>query len=411
MNRKTEMKSRPAAIALALGTLLALSASAWAAPEPEPQPESPTEANGAAPEMQLPTDTDMGAMDHTKMQMPTETDMGAMDHTKMQMPTETDMDAMDHTKMQMPTETDMNTMDHTKMQMPTETDMGAMDHAKMQMPTETDMGAMDHAKMQMPTETDMGAMDHARMQMQGGKAPEDARDPHQYSGGYQLDGGPYALAPEDRLRLADEHQFGSFMVNRLEYLDKEAAVSYDIQAWYGTSYDKFTLLAEGDYGAGRLQQSQTELLWSHALATFWDSQLGVRLDQNLAGSSRQWLAMGVQGLAPYWFELALTGYLGDGGATALVLEAEYELLLTQNLILQPMAELTFYGKQDEINDLGSGLSSAAMGVRLRYEISRQFAPYLGVEWTGTFGSTADYAALQGQERQETSLLAGIRFWF
>ena len=92
-------------------------------------------------------------------------------------------------------------------------------------------------------------------------------------------------------------------------------------------------------------------------------------------------------------------------------EAEYELLLTQRLILQPRAELTAYGKDDAVNGLGSGLSDVALGLRLRYEFSRQFAPYVGVEWNGTFGATADQARANGDATKDTRYVAGIRFWF
>ncbi|MBU2114719.1 MAG: copper resistance protein B, partial [Gammaproteobacteria bacterium] len=162
---------------------------------------------------------------------------------------------------------------------------------------------------------------------------------------------------------------------------------------------------------GKLEESSTELLWSHAIAAYWDGQLGLRLDQVADGTNRQWLALGVQGLAPYWFEVDVTAYLGSGGRTALSAEAEYELLLTQRLILQARAELTAYGKDDAVNQLGKGLSSLGAGLRLRYEFSRQFAPYVGVEWQNKYGNTADFARLQDASTAETSWVAGVRFWF
>lgn len=115
--------------------------------------------------------------------------------------------------------------------------------------------------------------------------------------------------------------------------------------------------------------------------------------------------------AACWFEVDVTAYLGSGGRTALSAEAEYELLLTQRLILQARAELTAYGKDDEVNQLGKGLSSLGAGLRLRYEFSRQFAPYVGVEWHNKYGNTADFARLQDASTAETSWVAGVRFWF
>ncbi len=123
------------------------------------------------------------------------------------------------------------------------------------------------------------------------------------------------------------------------------------------------------------------------------------------------LAFGVQGLAPYWFELDATGYIGEGGRIALNLETEYELLLTQKWILQPRNEADFHGNEDRELGIGSGLSGIAAGIRLRYEIRREFAPYLSVEWSETFGDTKDLARAAGEDTSEIRLVAGVRFWF
>jgi copper resistance protein B len=259
--------------------------------------------------------------------------------------------------------------------------------------------------------TALAQMDHGDMQMQGGSAPADARDPHAYSDGYTLTEGPYAQPGPRQLKLADEHAFWSVLGDRLEYQEDSESTVYDVQAWYGTTYDRLVIKAEGDVADGTLEESSTELLWGHALNAYFDTQFGVRLDQFNDGKDRQWLAFGVQGLAPYWFEVDVTAYVSDDGRTALSAEAEYELLLTQKLILQPGAELNLYGKDDAENGLGSGLSDLAVGLRLRYEFSRQFAPYIGVEWTDTYGDTADYRRAAGQDTSGTQFVAGLRFWF
>jgi len=264
----------------------------------------------------------------------------------------------------------------------------------------TALAQMDHG----PEQQNMG-------QMQGGSAPADARDPHAYSDGYTLTEGPYAQPGPRQLKLADEHAFWSVLGDRLEYQEDSDSTVYDIQAWYGTTYNRFVIKAEGDIADGTLEESSTDLLWGHALNAYFDTQFGVRLDQYDEGKDRQWLAIGMQGLAPYWFELDVTAYVGDDGRTALSAEAEYELLLTQRLILQPRAELNLYGKDDAQNGLGSGLSDLAVGLRLRYEFSRQFAPYIGVEWTDTYGDTADYRRAAGQDTSGTQFVAGLRFWF
>jgi copper resistance protein B len=239
-----------------------------------------------------------------------------------------------------------------------------------------------------------------------------SRDPHAYSGGYTLESGPYVLPGPRRLRLADEHSFGSLLAERLERVDTDDgnATAYDMQAWFGRDFNRLVVKAEGDYAKGRLQDGRTEALWSHAISSYWDTQIGVRYDNGI-GPDRGWLAFGIQGLAPYWFDVEATGYVGESGRTALRLSALYDMLLTQRLILQPRAELNIYGKNDEDREIGSGLSDAEFGIRLRYEISRQFAPYIGVEWAGKFGETADIARAANEDRNETRLVLGFRAWF
>lgn len=283
-------------------------------------------------------------------------------------------------------------------------DHGAMDHGEM------DHGTMDHGSPPVPQQ-DMG-MDHGDMNMRGGPAPADARDPHAWSGGYTLDTGPYVLTGPRTLRLADEHNFSALLVNQLErsYTSDGNGTAYDAQGWFGTDYDRAVLKAEGEVTGGTIRESRTELLWSHAVASYWDVQLGVRHDGS-ADADRNWLAFGMQGLAPYWFEIDATAYAGDSGRTALRLGAEYELLITQRFVLQPSIEFNLYGKSDPARGIGSGLSDGTAGLRFRYEFTRQFAPYAGIEWAGKFGATADLARAAGEHSRETRRVAGVRFWF
>jgi len=273
---------------------------------------------------------------------------------------------------------------------------------------------MDHSMMRMDHrgENDSsGEMQMDGMQMQGGDAPADARDPHAYSNGYTLTEGPYALPGVSRLRLADEHKFWAFMGDRIEYDTENDTGIFDVQGWYGTTYDRFVVKSEGELADSRLEESQTDLLWGHAVTGYFDRQLGIRLDQYDEGENREWLAFGFRGLAPYWFELDMTAYLGKSGRTAFALEAEYDFLFSQRLILQPRAEITAYGKDDRENGLGSGLSDVSLGLRLRYEFTRQFAPYIGVEWTGKFGATADFAEAENNPARDTVYVLGVRVWF
>ena len=300
----------------------------------------------------------------------------------------------------------MPAMDHSGM------DHGAMPGMKPAPAPSGEMPGMDHRSKAAPQQGTSGG-DHGEMNMQGGSAPPDARDPHAYSGGYTLASGPYALTGTRVLRLSDEHNFGGLLVDRLEWTrarDGDNATAYEMQGWFGRDYDRLVIKAEGEVAKGKLQETRTELLWGHAIATFWDTQLGVRYDSG-EGPGRGWLAFGVQGLAPYWFEVDAAVYVGDKGRTAFRLGAEYELLLTQKLVLQPRIELNVYGKSDEARGIGSGLSETQAGLRLRYEFTRQFAPYIGVERASTFGQTADLARAEGEKTGETRWVAGARFWF
>ncbi|MCR4346218.1 MAG: copper resistance protein B [Sulfuricaulis sp.] len=293
-------------------------------------------------------------------------------------------------------EMDHSQMDHSDVQ-------GRTSVAEDRMSGATKMGHGPVSESTPQVDHDMGSMDHGSMQ--GGSPPPDARDPHAYSGGY-------TLPPDRPLRMADEHNFGSLMIDRLERVrtrDNSSTV-YDLQAWYGRTYDRVVLKAEGDVDDGKLQDAHTQMLWGHAISAYWDTQLGVRHDSG-EEPSRTWLAFGVQGLAPYWFEMDITGYVGEHGRTALSIEAEYELLLTQKLILQPRVEANFFGKRDAERETGSGLSDLAAGVRLRYEIRRELAPYIGIERSSKFGGTADFVRAEGKQAKETRVVAGLRFWF
>ncbi|BFI95782.1 MAG: copper resistance protein B [Rhodanobacter sp.] len=271
--------------------------------------------------------------------------------------------------------------------------MPGMDHPH---DAETDMSAVDHGRH------GMDAMPHTRMQ--GGAAPPDARSAD------DSDGTGDGAMPGMEMR--DAEPLGMLRFDQLEAFDGLHAdgTAWEMEGWYGTDTDKLRLRSEGQRDGGRFDDSDAEALWSHAVAAYWDTELGVRSDFG-SGPARQWLAFGVQGLAPYWFELAATAYAGQGGRTAARLRADYELRITQRWILQPEWEVNLYGRDDPQRRLGSGLSDASFGLRLRYEIRRQFAPYLGVVWTQRFGGTATFARDGGGTAFDRRLVAGLRFWF
>lgn len=186
---------------------------------------------------------------------------------------------------------------------------------------------------------------------------------------------------------------------------------WDLRAGIGYNFDKFWLRSEGERSHGSTEHAMTELLWSHATGPWWDRTLGIRHDSGGDGPSRDWLAVGVQGLAPYKFELEATGYVGESGRLAARLEGEYEVLLTNRLILQPKLEANLYSRDDRDNRIGKGLSDVEFGLRLRYEFSPRFAPYIGYAWTRRFGETADLVEADGDDASEHGWVAGIRFWF
>lgn len=274
--------------------------------------------------------------------------------------------------------------------------------------------AMDHSAHSSGSasnaESGHAEADHSSMQMQGGTAPADARDPHAYSNGLQRGSGIYALPGQPPLALHDGLPFSSLRVDRLEAGEGDA-LGLEGQWQRGTALRKALLKFASEAEGGEVHEASAELLGSWAIAPYWDAQLGLRTEYQRSGKNRSWLALGVQGLAPYWFELGATAYLGAGGRSALQLEAEYELLLSQRWVLQPKAELRFYGGSDSANLRGSGLSSGSLGLRLRYEVSRQLAPYIGVERSRSYGNTASLLRGAGEKTAQTQWVAGLRFWF
>jgi copper resistance protein B len=273
-----------------------------------------------------------------------------------------------------------------------------------------DMPGMQHAAApphDMSTMHDMAPMSDMKMgAMQGGKPPADARSPD------WSDGVPsssmHGMAMHD---MDDTAPVGMLLLDRLESFAGQGGhgQSWEAEGWYGNDSDKLWFRSEGEREGNRPRDGDAELFWSHAVAPFWDTQLGLRRDIG-EGPKRNWAAFGVQGLAPYWFELEATAYAGEGGRTAARVRAEYELLFTQRLILQPEIEVNAYGKDDVQRQLRSGVSSIEGGLRLRYEIRRTIAPYVGVAWEHLTGGTADLARNDGRRITDRRWVAGIRIW-
>ncbi len=187
---------------------------------------------------------------------------------------------------------------------------------------------------------------------------------------------------------------------------------WDGQGWVGTDMNKLWFKSEGFVENGKASDGDTEALYDHPIPflRYFDAQAGVRYDLD-SDPGRTWGALGVQGLAPYSFDFEPTFYFSDRGRVAGRVMGSYDLLITNRLILQPQFELNFYSKRDPSRGIGSGLSELDTGLRLRYEISRKFAPYIGIAYTGKFGETADFTRAERGTVNDVRFIFGIRLWY
>jgi len=222
---------------------------------------------------------------------------------------------------------------------------------------------------------------------------------------------PYRVMSK-QMAMDDREKIGKVLLDQLDWRlsNGRDALAWDAQAYYGGDYNKLWLKSEGERVGGTTEDARAEVLWDRIFSRWWSTQVGIRHDFG-EGPSRDWLAVGVQGLAPYFFEIEATAYVGDAGRTAARFKVEYELLFTQRLILQPEFELNAYGKDDPENRIMSGLTDAQLALRLRYEIRREVAPYVGVAWVRRLGRTADLVRASGEDASDIQAVAGIRFWF
>jgi copper resistance protein B len=186
---------------------------------------------------------------------------------------------------------------------------------------------------------------------------------------------------------------------------------YDGQAWTGTDLNKLWLKSEGTVTSqGRFTDGQHEFLYDRPITSYFDLQGGVRVDLDSA-VTRTWGAFGIQGLSLYFFDVEATAYVSDRGRFAGRLKASYDLFITQRLILQPQVELNLYSKSDVARGVGSGVSDIDTGLRLRYEITRKLAPYVGIAYAGRFFQSANYARQEGESPNDVRFVFGVRTWF
>ena len=210
----------------------------------------------------------------------------------------------------------------------------------------------------------------------------------------------------------DRMVYSILLFDQLEWRtgNGEQTIGWNAMGWIGSDVHRLWFRTEGESDEKRLREAEGHVLYGRAFSRWWDVVTGVRQDVR-PGSPQTWGAVGIQGLAPYFFEVHATAYVGASWRTQARIEAEYEMLITNRLILQPRAEFNLVGKSDPERGVGSGLGNAEAGLRLRYEFRREIAPYLGVNWTRKFGETADFATRAGEKTRETQLVFGIRLWF
>ncbi|WP_038247227.1 copper resistance protein B [Ghiorsea bivora] len=246
--------------------------------------------------------------------------------------------------------------------------------------------------------------------MQGGDAPADARS-SDYSDGYEY---RHMAGWED----TDEIVFGKLIADQMEYRSNNSgnnSLRWDMQAWRGTDYNKLWMKFEGDQELlTKVGALELQTLYSHAVSAFWDLQAGIRFDQFYGAgvnNQRTFAVVGFQGLAPYWFDLEPALFISDKGDVSARITGTYDLLFTQRLILQPRLEINLSFSDVPEFDVGKGINDLQLGMRLRYEVTREFAPYIGVAQQKKFGTTATFVKTAGEAANNVSLIAGLRWWF
>lgn len=225
-----------------------------------------------------------------------------------------------------------------------------------------------------------------------------------------------AAMREARAGLRQEHggaQASQVMANIAEYQARDGKDGYrwEGEAWFGGDINRFVLKSEGEGARGEgVEEAEVQALYSRAVGPYTDLQAGVRYDFE-PNPSRAYATVGFETLAPYWFEVEGALFLSDKGDLSARVEGSYDLRLAQRVVLQPRAELNLAAQDVRATGVGSGVSNAEFGLRLRYEVRREFAPYIGVTYDRSFGRTADFARAAGEDVEATSFVIGLRAWF
>lgn len=226
--------------------------------------------------------------------------------------------------------------------------------------------------------------------------------------------GATATVPSLDMPMDDNQFFAHVILVQLEGRTNAnyAVFRWDGEGWIGRDLNRLWFKSEGFANSGSVTDDDHEALYDHPIPRlrYFDGQIGVRADVD-SGPHRLWTAVGMEGLAPLFFEFAPTLYIRDGGHVAGRIVGSYDLLLTQRLVIQPEAELNFYSKDDPASGIGSGLSNLDGGLRLRYEFSRKFAPYVGWAYHGEYGNSALYARQAHESACDAQFVFGLRVWY
>ena len=267
-------------------------------------------------------------------------------------------------------------------------------------------------------EMEHGSMDHTDMEhgtseeIPQGPPPPEAFEGPAFAADAFVGSEAMAASRADVARKVSGTPLFWFQGDRLEYRAREGEDGYlwDVQGFYGGDIDKFWFKSEGEGGFGdELESAELQALWSHAIGPFFDLQLGAK--QDLTGPERTHAVIGVQGLAPYLFEIDAAAFLSNEGDLTARIEAELDQRITQRLILQPRAEIALSAQDIPELGIGSGIDRIELGLRIRYEFAREFAPYLGIEQEWLIDGSADYATANGEDPSVTNYVIGIRFWY
>jgi len=192
--------------------------------------------------------------------------------------------------------------------------------------------------------------------------------------------------------------------------DEGTVIAWEGHFWAGKDLNKLWIKSEGERLDGDTESAEVQLLYSRAIDPNWDLQVGWRHDAE-PSPQRDWFAIGFYGIAPYFFEVDSALFIKEGDQVNLRVEVEYEFMLTQKWVLSPEVELNWFSDDDDDVEIGSGFARLEAGIRLRYEINRQFAPYIGINYEQLLGDTKDIAEAEGEETSDTQVVAGLRFWF